>query len=404
MSFSLGHIGDIHLGSYQGKTEAGGINGRYLDFVKTFNQSIDIMVDRGVDFCLMPGDIFRVKTPSPDELNEFAKGVLKLRRANIPVVITLGNHDLFLSDKRTHAFGTIETLLEDDDKFIISRKPEIIKIQTKNSGIVQVQSMPFPVRSLLRLETSKQVEQYVIDKVSEIYETRDKTLPIVFAGHFSLRDSVVGDEQRYVDKFAEPLISGEIFKGRDYLYCAIAHIHTYQVVYTKPLTVYCGSNNRVDFNEAKEDKGFVIANIDGKSVTHEFIKVDARKFMSLKYDLEKDDDPQATIMEDLKSKKEQLRDSIVRLEITLSEDNQRKWNWKEASTFLDSIVYWIHGIQCNVKKPNLVRNNAGFTESMDAFQALRHYAKVNKIKNQELFLKFGDKIIRESKGGSKDEV
>jgi exonuclease SbcD len=404
MGFTFGHIADIHLGNYQGKVEAGGFNSRFLDFVKTYNQSIDEMIEAKVDFALVVGDIFRSKNPTPEEINEFAKGIMKLQDADIPIIVTLGNHDLFLADNKTHAIGVIETLLNRNDNFIISREPEIIKLKIRDEE-VQILSFPYPIRSLLRLENSREVEAYVEDKVAELYDARDPKVPMVFAGHFTLRDCVVGDEQRYVDKFAEPLIPGSIFKDRDFIYGAMGHIHTFQVVYKKPLVIYPGSNNRVDFNEVKEDKGFCLVKYADGKTAYKFKKVDARVFVDLKYDLSEEDDPQKVIIEDLEGRALDLKDAIVRLGVILSEENKNKYDVKKVTEIIEKSAYWIHGLPIpSIKRKDEGRSNAGFTESMDAIQSLNHYAKTHNVLKRKKFLEIGEKIIKTINGGKENDM
>jgi len=393
MKFTFCHLGDIHLGSYQGKIETGGLNSRFLDFIKTFNEAIDTVIEKKIPLCLFAGDIFRSKTPSPEELNEFAKGLMKLLNEDIKVVISLGNHDLFLADNRTHSFGVIQTMLENNKNIIISKQPELLKVEIPE-GTVQIQTGPYPIRSVLRLNDNKEVSKYVEDKIEEVYATRNKKLPIIYLGHYTLSGAMVGDEQRYVDKFTEPVINTSIFKKKDYAYVAMGHIHKYQEVMDKPTIIYAGSLNRCDFNEAKEDKGFLIVNVDGKNTEYEFVKVNARTFVDLRYDLEKEEDPQVAIMKDLKKKKE-IKNAIVRLEVVLSGDNERKYNSKEVVDFINSNAYWIHGApNIIVRKNSIQRNNAGFKESMNAFQAFEHYVEVNKVRHKELFLQLGREVIQ----------
>lgn len=399
MKFQFAHVGDVHLGSYQGKVEAGGYNSRFLDFVKTYNQTIDIIIEKKIPLTLFAGDMFRSKNPSPEELNEFAKGLMRLLNENIVVIICLGNHDLYLADNRTHSFGVIQTILSSHKNFIISKQPEIIDVDIPGQGKVQVQTGPYPIRSTLRLDTNQQVSKYVEDKIEELYASRDKKAPLIFLGHFTLSKATVGDEQRYVDKFSEPVINTDIFKGKDYVYVGMGHIHTYQQLMSNPPVIYAGSNNRVDFNEAKEDKGFLVVDlVKNKTkyeVEYEFIKVDARKFIDLRYDLEKHLDPQDYILKDLKSRKKELADSIVRLEVILSGDNERKYNSKEVVDVLNEMSYWIHGApNIAVKRNNIQRTNAGFKESMNASQSLNHYVTVNKVRHEELFLQLGQEIIK----------
>lgn len=397
MDFRFAHIADIHIGSYQGKVEAGGLNSRFIDFIKTFNESIDKMISEKVDFCLIAGDIFRSKTPTPEELNEFGKGIVRLLIKEIPVVITLGNHDLFLADNRTHSIGIVETLLKAHGNFYISKNPELINLPIKGD-IVQIQTMPYPVRSILKLSNNEQVIAYVKEKTEELYAKIDKSKPSIYVGHFTLKNAVVGDERRFIDKFSEPVIEDDLFINKAYSYVAMGHIHKFQQVREKPCIVYCGSNNRIDFNEAKEDKGFVIVNVSGDKVSYDFIKSDARKFVDLKYEIEDEENPTQYILNDFKSRKSEIENAIVRINVIISDRNENKYDLKLVSDFLEKNAYWVHG-NClpTVMKQGRARQDAGFSESMDIFSALKHYAKINKIKNESAFISLGESIIKEVK-------
>lgn len=406
MNFKFAHIADIHIGMYQGKVGAGGANARFLDFVKTFQESIDYIVSNKMDFCLIPGDIFRTKTPGPDELDAFSEGVLKLIENEIPTVVVLGNHDVFLSDRRSYSIMAVDRIISflkrsakiRSDSFILSSKPEIVSLNVRGQKI-QIQTMPYPIRGLLRLENVKEVEQYMVKTINDIYETRDKASPILFAGHFSLNSAQMGGEQVNFDRMAEPVVDKAIFEGKDYLYVAMGHLHKYQVLSENPLIVYCGSNNRVDFNEATEDKGFVEVLVNDR-VAHRFVKVDARKFADIKYDLSEEADPTTKLMSFLNERIDDITDAVVRVSITLSPSNAASYKDDDISKFLEKHSYHIHGTTIpTIKRDKDVKDIAGFKESMDAFEALRHYAKVKNIQDQEEFLRLGDDIIKKTKGG-----
>lgn len=409
MKLKFGHIADTHIGHYSGKVEKGGINARFIDFVKTYNQSIDRMIADKMDFCLIPGDIFRTKKPGPEELDAFAEGILKLVKAEIPAILTLGNHDVFLYDGGTHSFSVVDRMFDfikkeklasiKDDSFILSSKPEIITLDIRGQKI-QIQTMPYPVRSLLRLETKEAVEKYMVEKVNEVYESRDKNIPIVFAGHFSISEALIGGEQINFDKFSEPLMSKEVFVGKDYKYVAMGHLHQYQVVSENPLIVYCGSNNRVDFNEADEPKGFVEVLIDDTKTKHRFIDVEARKFIDLKYDLSEENEPTEKIMSSITDRIEEIKEAIVRVIVTVSSKNRDKYDDEQVSDFLNKYCYHIHGTTIpTIKRETDARNISGFVESMDVFSALRHYASVRNISNKEDFIKLGEGIVKKTRGG-----
>lgn len=400
---NIAHLADIHLGNYPGKIESGGLNGRFIDFVKTFNESIERIVADKVDLCLIPGDIFKTKTPGPDELDSFTDGVIKLINNKIPTVVALGNHDFALADKRSHSFAAIQRIIENfkDHVFVISSNPEIIKMQTK-AGDIQVQTMPYPHKGRIGLTKTSEIEEWMIKKINEDYESRDKNIPIVFAGHFSIGGATISGEQINIDKFSEPLIPKSVFKGKDYKYVAMGHLHQYQVVMPKPLVIYCGSNNRVDFNEAKEDKGFVEISINGDSIKHRFIKVNARKFVDLKYDLSNEPLPLDKIMLLLSSEIDNIKNAVVRIEVTLSSSNRFKYDDGEVESFLNKYCYHIHGTTIpNLKAEDAIHETEGFVESMDVLEALKHYAEVKGVVNKDAFLRLGERIVKQVNGGKK---
>jgi exonuclease SbcD len=400
MKIDFTHITDMHIGSYQGKIEPGGLNSRFVDFVKTWNEAIDFTVENSCRFVLLTGDIFKNKDPQPSELEAFVVGIKKLNDAKIYVIITLGNHDLFLSEKLRHSISAIDKL--NLPYVIIKEKPELFSL---NFGKDRVQfiCMPYPIRSILKLKDNDEVSQYTIDTINKLYDSREPGVPTVFSGHFTISDSVTGTEQMSVDKFAEPVIPKSLFKGKDFVYAAMGHLHKYQKVMEKPLVVYGGSLNRIDFNEWKEDKGFVYVKVDGEKVTDKFIKVNAKNFMDFKFELQNEDDPEQTIISKLKEQEAEMAQSVVRISVTLSEKNRLNYNSKNVIDYLQDHCDYIHGsciphIQKSQSKKEVV-----FDESMNAFEAIRKYAdKTLKNKsNKDKFIKFGEEIIRDISGSSK---
>lgn len=408
MNFTISHIADIHIGQYTGKIEAGGLNARFLDFVKTFHEAIDKMIADKVDLCLMPGDIFKTKTPGPDELDSFTNGIFKLLNAKIPTIIVLGNHDFALADKKSHAFAAIERAIENfgaDHMLVISKEPEIIEMNTKNEQMIQIQTMPYPQKGKIGLYKVSEIEKWMIDRINSDYEKRDKSIPILFAGHFSIGGAVIAGEQINIDRFSEPLIPKSVFQGKDYKYVALGHLHQYQRVIEKPMVVYCGSTNRVDFNEAKEDKGFVEVKITDNEVKHRFVKVNARRFVDLKYDLSNEDAPQDKIRALLEAEIDNIKEAVVRIEVTLSKANRFKYDDADVEKFLNQHCYHIHGTTIpNLKADDVIHEVQGFKESMDVLEALKHYAKTKGVTDEEAFIRIGELIVKKTNGGNNNAL
>ena len=86
------------------------------------------------------------------------------------------------------------------------------------------------------------------------------------------------------------VLSGSLVKNPKFSYVAMGHIHKPQDVNegNQPPVIYPGSIERVDFGEAKEDRFFVIAEIEkGKDTRVEWNQLKGvRKFIDCRTTLE----------------------------------------------------------------------------------------------------------------------
>jgi DNA repair exonuclease SbcCD nuclease subunit len=86
--FRFTHISDTHLGSRQYS-----IKEREDDFYEAFTESVQIALDRDVDFVVHSGDLFDEHRPDNRALSVFRDNILKLQARNIPFYMIMGDHD-----------------------------------------------------------------------------------------------------------------------------------------------------------------------------------------------------------------------------------------------------------------------------------------------------------------------
>jgi exonuclease SbcD len=148
----------------------------------------------------------------------------------------------------------------------------------------------------------------------------------------------------YLNPKSEITLPREALARPEFAYVALGHVHTFQDLNPNgaPPLVYCGSPERVDFGEEKEDKGFVIVDIesmghksgvigretnadstelmthDSRLTTHyEFVETPARKFITVDVQLE----PGSGTTQVLEAIAEQeIEDSVVKLVLHSSEE------------------------------------------------------------------------------------
>jgi len=94
-------------------------------------------------------------------------------------------------------------------------------------------------------------------------------------------------------------------------YVALGHVHRHQILCQQPLVVYPGSIERVDFSEEKEEKGFVLVELEQGKVQMEFCPLPVRSFRTIELDLSEEDEPQTALLEAIAS--ELVEDAVVRL-------------------------------------------------------------------------------------------
>ena len=94
-------------------------------------------------------------------------------------------------------------------------------------------------------------------------------------------------------------------------YVALGHVHRHQILCEQPPIVYPGSIERVDFSEEKEDKGFVLVDIERGCTRLEFCPLPVRSFHTIEVNLSESADPQATLLDKIENAP--VQDAVVRL-------------------------------------------------------------------------------------------
>ena len=117
------HTADIHFGmeNYGRLDPKTGIHTRLLDFERALNFCIDHAIENDFDFFLFSGDAYKTAHPTPTQQRLLLQCFLRLYKANIPVIIIVGNHDNPLSFGKAHAleiFGQLPV-----DGFHVINKP-----------------------------------------------------------------------------------------------------------------------------------------------------------------------------------------------------------------------------------------------------------------------------------------
>ncbi|WP_027254621.1 exonuclease subunit SbcD [Planktothrix agardhii] len=376
------HLSDIHLGSGFSHGQINpetGLNTRLEDFTATLGRCIDRAIAEPVDLVLFGGDAFPDATPAPYVKQAFAAQFRRLVDAEIPTVLLVGNHDQHSQGQGGASLGIYRTL--GVPGFVVGDSLATHTIQTRN-GAIQIITLPWLTRSTLltRPETEglslEAVNQLLIDRLTVVLEGEirqlDPKLPTILLGHLMADKANLGAERFLaVGKgFNIPL---SLLTRSCFEYVALGHVHKHQNLNrtNDPPVIYPGSIERVDFSEEKEDKGFILIEVEKGQVKWQFCPLTVRSFCTIKVDLSKSDDPLQTLIKVIE--KNHIQDAVVRLIYQLRSDQLDLINNTELYQLLSAAhSYTIKPeLVSQLARPRLPELDSG--SSIDPMDALKTY-------------------------------
>lgn len=376
------HLSDIHMGSgfSHGRINPEtGLNTRLEDFVSTLSLCIDRCLEEQVDLVLFGGDAFPDATPPPYVQQAFASQFRRLVDAQIPTVLLVGNHDQHSQGQGGASLCIYRTL--GVPGVVVGDTLDTHNIQTR-SGAVQVITLPWLTRSALmtRQETQglslPEINQILTERLQVVLEAEirrlDPDVPIVLLAHLMADNANLGAERFLaVGKgFTLPL---SLLTRPCFDYVALGHVHRHQNLNksNKPPVIYPGSIERVDFSEEKEDKGYVMVEVESGSAKWEFCPLPVRAFRTIEVDICKTEDPLAAIAKAVS--KNNIEDAVVRLVYKLrSEQLDLIDNASLQEILTKAHTYTIHPeLVSQLARPRVPELSA--SRSIDPMEALKTY-------------------------------
>jgi exonuclease SbcD len=404
------HFADLHLGveNYGHIDPATGLSTRLLDILVSFDHLVDYAIHNKIDLILFCGDAYKNREPSQTHQREFAKRISRLSDAGIPVFLLTGNHDLPNTMGRatsTEIFSTLSV-----KSVYVSNRPEIVNIPTK-SGIIQVASLPWLRRgALLSREDTRnlnfeQINERMQASLNNIIADHagklNPALPAVLSAHVwvAAPNLQVGSERMMTIGQEHALLLSNV-ANPTFDYISLGHIHKGQVLNSSPPVVYAGSLDKLDFGDEKDDKGFWVVDIEpdaqaGKRlVSYEFHPIKGRRFLTIDVTLESQDiSPMNTILRAIDQKVGEIKDAIVRLQLTLPSEIEGQLNDSEIRNALKTAHFFI--ITRDVKREARVRLGKWSAEEVTPMDALKLWLETKNAtpERTEILLDYGRKLI-----------
>lgn len=228
---------DFHLGFKQYKLAE-----REKDFFSVYHQAIDKIIDEKPDLVINTGDVFDVTKPSPEAINEYRKGLKKLKENNIPTVAIVGNHTTL----SRNSFYPIDYLfIEDYDLTILDKENPYI---TKND--IFIGGVPYH---------SKHKMDELIDKTKELANAASDYDKKILLLHQAFE----------TDLYMAGELNEEDLPLDDFDLIIVGHIHKRIHRWNKNTQIlYPGSIERSSITEAKYPHGYSVIDTKSFDVTH----------------------------------------------------------------------------------------------------------------------------------------
>lgn len=323
------HFADAHIdmANYGRLDPETGLPVRVMDFLKSLEQIINTAIEEKVDLVIFAGDAYKDRNPQPTFQREWGKHIMRLSQAGIPTVLLVGNHDVARASNRAHTLEEYRTL--DVPNVFVADKIELLGPEMLGVP-VQVLAIPWVSRSALmtRQETAgmsvgevfTEIESRIETAVQTLLERTNPDLPLIMTAHASVEGAVFGSE-RQVMLGHEIVLSQGLVRDKRLDYVALGHIHKHQDLNKgqQPPVVYPGSIERIDFGEAREQKGFVMASVAKGHTTWRFEKLETRPFRDYRPDTPTADTFMEDVMRQLPEPHE-VADAICRVQLTYPRD------------------------------------------------------------------------------------
>jgi DNA repair protein SbcD/Mre11 len=330
------HFADLHIGmeNYGRVDPATGLSTRLADFLAVLDQVVDYALSNEVDLVVFAGDAYKTRDPNPTHQREFARRIRRLVDAGLPIFMLVGNHDLPNAQGRAHSVEIFATLAI--QQVYVARRPGTTRIETRH-GPIQVVALPWVIRS--NLLSKDDYKNLTIDKldarltdivagiIDQEVEELDRAIPAILCAHGSIEGATYGSE-RSVMLGQDITIPKSIINNPAFSYVALGHIHKHQVINDDPPAIYSGSLERIDFGEERDDKGFVVVDVDATpKATWRFVPVKARRFLTIAVDAGYDDPTDVALRA---IAHHDVKDAVVKLivhantEVSLREDEIRR--------------------------------------------------------------------------------
>ncbi len=298
------HSADWHLGVMSGPRVANELPLMFKSVLDAANELANFVEENNVDLVILSGDILNRGNPAPLVLNSLSEILKKIIDTGAKVVFLIGNHEV--PGWGEHPLKIYEILGIED--IIVADDATVYNLELKNTEM-QIATIPYNTLHNIQFE----------DIVAELSKEINPLNPSILVTHIFVRNARLSGSDHKLSLYEyEPQTYPDIFLKLPFDYVALGHIHKYQKILARPIVIYPGSIQRMNFSEAMDEKGFIYAEFGWKksrwNIEWRFQPVDTLRYRTIDIDIRYQENPTLIIMKKIESYK--LLNEMVRIKIT----------------------------------------------------------------------------------------
>jgi exonuclease SbcD len=369
----IAHLGDVHWGlGYPGPSP----DSRFEDINRVMDWVADRIIGERCDLVLFAGDAFKDARVFLDrasvEIKAFAGWLRKVTASGIPVIAISGtpSHDAIAAYKLIQEMQIPDVTIITDPTVVRREGLSIACLPglNRSSLVTQEDYRNLPPHVIHQMMTDK-----IAETCQELRKQCDGSAVLLAHLTYDLADKGFED----VLMQHEPVLTQEAVRGFD-LVC-LGHIHRPQ---QNGNVFYCGSPERLSFNDEGVNAGFWLHEIKQARVDSQFIETPAREFVTLDWS-------EMTVKGFVDGQLPQfalamVKDAIVRLRYTCPEDLAKRLDRKAMEKAIyEAGAFYVAEIKADVQRQDRARDEE-VTETLGPVEALARWARQQDMPDEEI--------------------
>lgn len=384
----IAHVGDAHWGlNYPGPAP----EARFNDICRVMDWVADKIIDEECELVLVAGDCFKDARVFIDrasqEISAFVSWLRRLAANDIPVIAIPGtpSHDSIAAYKLVQEMQIPGVSIHFEPTVVPYGDAQILCIPGMNRSMIAN-------RDEYKGMSAQEIHQLMTDRITDMVRGLSADMNgecNILLSHITAAGSDKGYEDLLMQQ--EPVLTNEAIESSNIDLVCLGHIHKMQCMHLSTPTFYCGSPERLSFNEQDVLPGFWVHDTNRLGDSKEIV-TPARDYITLEYKpAEMPNDGFSTWLDWIHGDSTngeflldpELEGCIVRVRYKATEEQAKQISPRRISNALyDAGAFYVANIEADVEKSERIRSQDAKAD-MDPIKGLNIWCDINQVSDRD---------------------